>query len=75
MNIKTSESDSDPDTDRGLFTRLTDLIVTFVICSFLIKLGIQNILSVRVPLIIISVIVIIAIAAYRVWKWRHHDDY
>ena len=47
----------------------------FVICCYLIKLGVSYLVSVKVPLIIISVIIVILAIIYRVYRKREHDDY
>ncbi len=67
--------EDDPDT-RSLFTRLTEGVITFAICCFLLRLGVCWLLSVKIPLLVIAVTVGVAIISYRVYRWRkHHDDY
>ena len=66
----------DPDTDRSLFSRIVEGVIVFVVCCFLVELGVNCILAVRIPLIIIAVIVGIVIISYRAWKWRRdHEDF
>ena len=69
------ERDDDPHTDRGLFGRLVEDVIIFAICCFLVKLGVSYLVSVKVPLIVISVILTIIVIIYRVHKRRDHDDY
>lgn len=69
------ERDDDPHTDRGLFGRLVEDVIIFAICCFLIKLGVSYLVSVKIPLIIISVILAIIVIIYRVYKRKDHDDY
>lgn len=64
------------DTDRSLLARLVEAVLVFAICCFLVKLGVEQILLVRVPLLIIVVSVGIIVLAARAACWRdHHDDY
>lgn len=71
-----AEKDADENTDRSLFSRIVEAVIVFVICCFLVRLGVEYILAVKVPLIIIAVIVGLAVTIYRAYKWRkHHDDY
>ena len=65
----------DPDTDRGLFERLIEWVIAFVICCFLIKLGVAYLISVRLPLLVIAVVLATIVIIYRVCKRRDHDDY
>ena len=69
------DQDDDPYTDRGLFARLVEDVIIFAICCFLLKLGISYLVSVKIPLIIISVILAIIVIIYRVYKRKDHDDY
>ena len=70
------EKDSDGNTDRSLFSRIVEGVIVFVICCFLIHLGVEYILAVKVPLLIIAAIVAMIVIIWRVYKWRkHHDDY
>ena len=71
-----SAKDGKDDTERGLFARLFEDVVIFVIAAYLIRLGVYYILEVKIPLTIITVIVGIVIIGYRSARWRkHHDDY
>lgn len=69
------DRDDDPDTDRGLFGRIVEDVIVFAICCFLIKLGVSYLVSVKIPLIIISAILATAVIIYRICKRRDHDDY
>lgn len=69
------DQDDDPYTDRGLFGRIVEDVIIFAICCFLVKLGISYLVSVKIPLIIISVILAIIVIIYRVYKRKDHDDY
>lgn len=70
------KTEKDADTDRSLFSRIVEVVIVFVICCFLVRLGVEYILAVKVPLIIIAVIVGLAVVGWRAYKWRkHHDDY
>ena len=68
------DRDDDPCTG-GLFGRLVEDVIVFVICCFLIKLGVSYLVSVRIPLIVISIILATIVIIYRVCKRRDHDDY
>ena len=65
----------DPYTDRGLFGRIVEDVIVFAICCFLVKLGVSYLVSVKIPLIVISVILAIIVIIYRVYRRRDHDDY
>ncbi len=69
------EREDDPYTERGLFGRIVEDVIIFAICCFLIKLGVSYLVSVKVPLIIISVILATIVIIWRVCKRRDHDDY
>lgn len=67
---------ADNDTERGLFARLVEGIIVFFICALLLRLGIEYLLCIRIPLLVIAVIAAVIIITYRVYRWkRHHDDY
>ena len=72
-----SEDESEGgDSDRSLLNRLVEAVLTFAVCCFLVKLGVEQILLVRVPLLIIVVCVGIIWITVRTAKWRdRHDDY
>lgn len=71
-----TKKDSDPDTEHGLFARIIEDVIVFFICCGLIKLGVSYLVSVRVPLIIIAVMLVIGVIIYRICKWSNdHDDY
>lgn len=77
MHGRNSPADKadDADTEHGLFTKIAEDVVVFAICCYLIKLGVSYLVSVKVPLIIISVIIVILAIIYRVYRKREHDDY
>ena len=67
--------DSDPDTD-SLLGRIVWGVIIFTVCCYLIRLGVSFLISVRVPLIILTLIITAGIITYRIKKWRdYHDDY
>lgn len=70
-----STKDADPDTEHGLFTKIAEDVVVFAFCCYLIKLGVSYLVSVKVPLIIISAILVLLTIIYRVYRKREHDDY
>jgi hypothetical protein len=72
---KYADETDDADTEHGLFTKIAEDVVVFAICCYLIKLGVSYLVSVKVPLIIISAILIILAIIYRVYRKREHDDY
>lgn len=70
------ECDADSDTERSLLTRLVEDVIAFVICCYLVRLGVFYILSVKIPLIIMAVIAGVIVIGYRSYKWRKdHDNY
>ena len=73
-SVLVDETD-DPDTEHGLFTKIAEDVVVFAICCYLIKLGVSYLVSVKVPLIIISAILVLLTIIYRVYRKREHDDY
>ena len=71
-----NDKDNDIHTDRGLLTRIIEGVIIFAILAFVIKLGVEYILSVKVPLIIIAVICGAVVIGYRIYRAkRDHDDY
>lgn len=75
-NGQRGEKDEEADTNRGLFAGIVEGVVTFAICCFLIELGVNCILAVRIPLLIMSAIIVIIFIIYRIWRWKgRHDDY
>lgn len=71
-----AEQPDDPDTDRGLFSWLVEAVVVFAVCCFLLRLGVCWLVSVKDPLIIIAVIIVLAYMVISFIRWRkHHDDY
>ena len=74
--FKSDKRDLDDDNDRrSLFEWLVESIILFALGCFVLRLGILWILSVKVPLIVISVIVGAIVIIFRIcsWKGRHHD--
>lgn len=73
---KHDDGNEENNTERNLFSRLTEYAIVFFLCCGLIKIGISYLASVKVPLIIIAIVVGVAVIGYRIWKWRReHDDY
>lgn len=72
MNTK---KEKEPETD-SLFGHIFETVILFAVGCYLVKLGVCYLVSVRVPLIIITVILGIIVTIYRVYKWRNdHDSY
>ena len=70
------KNDTEDHTDRSLFSRIIEGVIVFIVLGFAIKLGVEAILSVRIPLLIISIICIAIVVGYRVYRYkRDHDDY
>ena len=70
------KDDKDNHTERGLLSRIVEGVVIFAILAFALKLGVDAIVSVKIPLLIIAVILCAAVIGYRVYKHkRDHDDY
>ena len=70
------KDDKDEPTERGLLSRIAEGVIVFAILGFVIKLGVESILSVKIPLMIIAVICGAVGIGYRVYKHkRDHDDY
>ena len=71
----TTKMDADPDTE-SIFGNIIKAVIIFVVCCYLINLGVCYLVSVRVPLIIIAVIVGTIVIIWRVLRWRKdHDSY
>ncbi len=71
-----NKKDTEDHTDRGLLTRLIEGVIIFAILAFALKLGVDAIVSVKIPLLIIAVIICAAVIGYRIYKHkRDHDDY
>lgn len=76
MSKKSSGEKDKSDTDRSLFGRLVEGVIVFCICVFAIKIAIETLICIRVPLIVIGVTAVIIIIIYRTYKWRRdRDDY
>ncbi len=74
--MKSSKEKDKSDTERGLFGRLVEGVIVFCICVFAIKIAIETLICIRVPLIVIGVTAVIIIIIYRTYKWRRdRDDY
>ena len=69
------DRDADPDMEHGLFGKFVEGVIIFVICCFLVKLGVSYLVSIKIPLIIIAVVLATIFIIYRVCKRRDHDDY
>lgn len=76
MSKKSSGEKDKSDTDRSLLGRLVEGVIVFCICVFAIKIAIETLICIRVPLIVIGVTVATIVIIYRTWKWRRdRDDY
>lgn len=74
--MKSSKDKDKSDTDRGLFGKLVEGVIVFCICVFILKIAIETLICIRVPLIVIGVTAVIIIIIYRTYKWRRdRDDY
>ncbi len=71
-----NKKDTESDTDRSLLGKLVEGVIVFFICVIGIKLAVETLISIRVPLIIIAVVAAIITVAWRAYKYkRDHDDY
>lgn len=71
-----NKKDTEEDTERGLLARIVEGVIIFAVLSIALKLGVDAIVSVKIPLLIIAVILCAAVIGYRVYKHkRDHDDY
>lgn len=62
--------------EHGCLTRIIDNIITLVILAFALKLAVDAIVSVKIPLLIIAILCGLAVIGYRIYKyWRDHHDY
>lgn len=74
--MKSSKEKDKSDTDRGLFGKLVEGVIVFCICVFALKIAIETLICIRVPLIVIGVTAAIIVIIYRTYKWRRdRDDY
>ena len=74
--MKSSKEKDKSDTERGLFGKLVEGVIVFCICVFILKIAIETLICIRVPLIVIGVTAVIIIIIYRTYKWRRdRDDY
>ena len=74
MSKKSSGEKDKSDTDRSLFGRLVEGVIVFCICVFAIKIAIETLICIRVPLIVIGVTVATIVIIYRTYKWRRDRD-
>lgn len=71
-----NDKDKDKDDRRSLFQWLLESIVMFAVGCFLIRLGVCWLVSVKLPLIVIAVSLMIGVVMVRLFIWRNrHDDY
>ncbi len=71
-----NKKDTEEDTERGLLSRIVEGVIIFAILAFALKLGVDAIVSVKIPLLIIAVIMCAAVIGYRIYKHKKdHDDY
>lgn len=70
------KDDKENHTDRGLLSRIVEGVIIFAILAFALKLGVDAIVSVKIPLLIIAVIMCAVVIGYRIYRSkRDHDDY
>lgn len=70
------KDDKDEPTERGLLSRIVEGVIIFAILAFALKLGVDAIVSVKIPLLIIAVIMCAVVIGYRIYRnKRDHDDY
>ena len=69
-----NRKDAEDHTERSLFTRIVEAVIIFAVCCYLVRLGVNWLISVRTPLIVIAVTVGIGIITYRLWRWRQDRD-
>lgn len=70
------KDDKENHTDRGLLSRIVEGVIIFAILAFALKLGVDAIVSVKIPLLIIAVIMCAVVIGYRIYRnKRDHDDY
>lgn len=68
--------DSEDHMAHGPIARIIEYIIIFVVLGFAVKFCVEAILSVKISLIIISVICIAIVIGYRIYRYkRDHDDY
>lgn len=71
-----TEPEEPEDTDRSLFARLFEWVVVFGIACFILKVGVSYLVSIKVPLIIISIVLVVGFIIYRISRHRrHYEDY
>ena len=68
--------DEDETNEHSIITRIVGGIIIFAVLGFLIKFGVEAVLSVKIPLLIIAIVLIAIIIAWRIYKYRRdHNDY
>lgn len=70
-----SADDPEPETEKGPLSKLLEGMIAFALACFALKLGIEGIVSVRVPLMVIAAVVLVVFIVYRVYKRSRHNDY
>lgn len=63
--MKSNSEKDKSDTDCSLFGRLVEGVIVFCICVFAIKIAIETLICIRVPLIVIGVTAAIIVIIYR----------
>lgn len=61
--MKSSKEKDKSDTDRGLFGKLVEGVIVFCICVFILKIAIETLICIRVPLIVIGVTAVIIMSS------------
>lgn len=63
-------------TERGLLTRIIEGVIIFAVLALGIKFGVEAILSVKVPLLIIALVCGAIVIGYRIYKYmRNRNGY
>ena len=84
MSRKTNKSSSwfcepepdEPETERSIFARFFEWVVVFGIACFILKMGVSYLVSIKVPLIIISAVLVVGFIIYRICRHRrHYEDF
>ena len=62
--------------EHTVFEKIIENAILFALACVAVKYGVMQLLSVRVPLLVIAVSIGIVVVVYRTQKWRdRHDDY
>ena len=76
-NGKKDSKEDDP--PYGIFIRIIENLILFAAACYLLRLGISWLISVRVPLLVVAISLVIIVIFFRTYRWnrwrRHHDDY